>query len=104
MNEKVLSCVDANRDQMIRLVSDMVKIPSVSGNEAELAQYLMKYCTKLGFECEIDRHGNFFAYIKGNRPGKRLIFNTAISAPTWSGWGSRSTGTMTSSYSTSGGN
>ena len=78
MNEKVLSCVDANRDQMIRLVSDMVKIPSVSGNEAELAQYLMKYCTELGFECEIDRHGNFFAYIKGNRPGKRLIFNSHL--------------------------
>lgn len=78
MKEKVLSCVDANRDRMIQLVSDMVKIPSVSGNEAELAKYLMKYCTDLGFECETDRHGNFFAYIKGNRPGKRLIFNSHL--------------------------
>lgn len=78
MREKVLSCVDANRGRMLQLLSDMVKIPSVSGNEAELAQYLMNYCSDLGFACEIDRHGNFFAYIKGNRPGKRLIFNSHL--------------------------
>ena len=78
MKTEVLKNVDANKEKMIQLVSDLVKIPSVSGNEAELAKFLMDYCTKLGFECEIDRHGNFFAFIKGKRPGKRLIFNSHL--------------------------
>ena len=76
MKTEVLKNVDANKEKMIQLVSDLVKIPSVSGNEAELAKFLMDYCTKLGFECEIDRHGNFFAFIKGKRPGKRLGNNS----------------------------
>ena len=63
---------------MIQLVSDMVRIPSVSGQEEKLAFFLKNYCTSLGFKCEIDRHGNFFAYIKGNKPGKRLIFNSHL--------------------------
>ena len=78
MKTEVLKHVEANKEKMIRLVSDLVKIPSVSGNEAELAKFLVDYCTRLGFECEIDRHGNFFAFIKGKRPGKRLIFNSHL--------------------------
>lgn len=77
MNQ-VLKYVDQNTDEMIRLLSRMVQIESVSGNEKQLADFLMKYCTDLGFSCEIDRHGNFFAYVRGNRPGKRLIFNSHL--------------------------
>ena len=47
MKTEVLKNVDANKEKMIQLVSDLVKIPSVSGNEAELAKFLMDYCTKL---------------------------------------------------------
>lgn len=78
MKKQVLERVDANREKMINLVSDMVKIPSVSGNEAELAKFLVAYCVNLGFECEIDKYGNFFAFIKGKNPGKRLIFNSHL--------------------------
>ena len=78
MKTEVLKHVEANKEKMVRLVSDLVKIPSVSGNEAELAMFLTDYCTKLGFECEIDRYGNFFAFVKGKRPGKRLIFNSHL--------------------------
>ena len=78
MKDKILQRVQANRDKMVQLVSDMTKIPSVSFNEAELAKYLDDYCKKLGFATEIDRHGNLFVYIKGPRPGKRLIFNSHL--------------------------
>ncbi len=78
MREQVLKRIEEEQERMIKLVSDMVKIPSDSGNEAELAAFLMNYCTGLGFECETDRHGNFFAWIRGNRPGKRLIFNSHL--------------------------
>ncbi|MDD4722958.1 MAG: ArgE/DapE family deacylase [Acidaminococcaceae bacterium] len=78
MNDKILARVEINHDRMVKLVSDMVKIPSVSGNEKNLAVFLNEYCTKLGFSTEIDRHGNFFAFIKGKRAGKRLIFNSHL--------------------------
>lgn len=78
MKARVLSQVEKNSEKMIQLVSDLVKIPSVSGDEAKLAEFLMGYCKELGFECEIDRHGNFFAFIKGKKPGKRLIFNSHL--------------------------
>ncbi len=78
MKQKALEFLDENKEKLVRLVSDMVKIPSVSGDEAKLAAFLNEYCSELGFRCEIDRHGNFFAYIRGTKPGKRLIFNSHL--------------------------
>lgn len=87
MKTKILEKVAGNHDQMVTLVSEMVKIPSVSGDEAELAQYISAYCKDLGFETEIDRHGNLFAFVKGTRPGKRLIFNSHLdTVETGEGW------------------
>lgn len=74
MKTEVLKNVDANKEKMIQLVSDLVKIPSVSGNEAELAKFLMDYCTKLGFECEIDRHGKLFRFYKRKKTRKATDF------------------------------
>lgn len=89
MKEKLLTCVKANEEQMIQLLSDMVKIPSVSGNESELANFVNEYCKKLGFESEIDRHGNVLAIVKGNRPGKRIAFNSHLdTVPVGDGWDS----------------
>ena len=78
MKDRILARVDANHDRMVQLVSEMVKIPSVSGDEKQLAEYLEGYCSKLGLATEIDRHGNFFAFAKGKTPGKRLIFNSHL--------------------------
>lgn len=87
MKTKILEKVAGNHDQMVTLVSKMVKIPSVSGDEAALAQYISAYCKDLGFETEIDRHGNLFAFVKGARPGKRLIFNSHLdTVETGEGW------------------
>lgn len=76
--EKVLGIIEENDRDMLELVSSLVKIPSVSGNEAGMAAFLYEYLTKAGLTCEIDRHGNFFAYAKGSRPGKRLVFNSHL--------------------------
>ena len=89
MKEKLLDCVKANEEQMIQLLSDMVKIPSVSGEEEKLAEFVNDYCKKLGFESEIDRHGNVLAILKGKRPGKRIAFNSHLdTVPVGDGWDS----------------
>ena len=58
MKERLLESVKNNEGQMIQLLADLVKIPSVSGNEKELAKFIDQYCKNLGFESKIDRHGN----------------------------------------------
>lgn len=78
MKEKILERLKANEQEMFTLLSNMVKIPSVSGNEAELAKYLNDYCLKLGFDSSIDRHGNLLAIVKGKQSGKRLAVNSHL--------------------------
>lgn len=87
MKQKILGNLKANENEMLTLLSNMVKIPSVSGDEAELAKYINDYCTKLGFESEIDGHGNVIAIVKGKKTGKRLAFNSHLdTVPVGEGW------------------
>lgn len=78
MQEKILKQLKANEQEMFSLLTRMVKIPSVSGNEAELAKFINDYCLKLGFDSKIDSHGNLIAIVKGKRLGKRLAFNSHL--------------------------
>ncbi len=78
MKNKILERVKANEQEMFKLLSDMVRIPSVSGDEARLATFVDAYCRKLGFESSIDRHGNVLAIVKGKNPGKRIAFNSHL--------------------------
>jgi len=78
LKNKVLEKLHANEKEMLTLLSKMIKIPSVSGNEQQLAEFLRDYCTKLGFESTIDRHGNLLVLVKGRKAGKRIAFNSHL--------------------------
>lgn len=78
MNSRILEHVAANEEKMVSLLSSMVRIPSVSGKESALAQFVNRYCGELGFESRIDQHGNVIAVIKGSVPGKRFVFNSHL--------------------------
>ena len=69
MYQKMLDIVKSYEDQMITLLADMVKIPSVSGDEAKLAEFICGYCDSLGFESSIDRHGNVLVLVQGQMRG-----------------------------------
>ena len=74
MKDRLLESVRCNENQMIQLLADLVKIPSVSGNEKELAKFIDQYCKNLGFESEIDRHGNVLALVKGKKAREENCF------------------------------
>lgn len=78
MKQKILERLKANEQEMFKLLSHIVKIPSVSGNEAALAEFVNDYCLKLGFDSQIDRHGNVIAIVKGKQKGKRIAFNSHL--------------------------
>ncbi|KAB7667753.1 M20 family metallopeptidase [Bacillus sp. B1-b2] len=65
-----------NESEIITLLQDLVRIPSISGNEAEIAHYLNKVCLGLGLESTIDAHGNVIARLKGSKPGPRIALNS----------------------------
>lgn len=78
MKQKILERLKANEQEMFTLLSNMVKIPSVSGDEAKLAKYINDYCLKQDFDSSIDRHGNLLAIVKGKQNGKRIAFNSHL--------------------------
>ncbi|MBU0580639.1 MAG: M20/M25/M40 family metallo-hydrolase [Candidatus Margulisbacteria bacterium] len=65
-----------NKDRLVDLFLELVQIDSISQQEAELAQRLIKELKYLGLKVRQDDKGNIIAYLKGNlRNGKTILFN-----------------------------
>jgi succinyl-diaminopimelate desuccinylase len=84
--EKLLEAVlrRLDREDLARLVEDLVRIPSVyrpeeaEGNEARVARFLTDYLEREGFEVNVEPvapgRPNVWAAWEGERPGKTLLF------------------------------
>ena len=80
--EAVLRRID--RDELVRLTQDLVRIPSVyhpedpEGNEARVAEFVAGYLERAGFEVRTEEvapgRPNVWATWEGDRPGKTLLF------------------------------
>lgn len=71
-----------DRDELVSLVQDLVRIPSHTlypKRECEIADYLIKLCQKEGLECWLQpadgERCNVIAVIRGDGTGKTLMFN-----------------------------
>lgn len=61
---------------VITLCQELVREKSYSGQEAGVVKVLSENMIEMGFEdVAIDRYGNIIGCIKGNRPGKKLLFD-----------------------------
>ncbi len=74
MHEAILKKI--NEKNLIDILQNLVRIPSVSGSEGQLAQYIKGVCVELGLETTIDQHGNVIAVFKGSKPGPRIALNS----------------------------
>ena len=71
-----------NKKRLIKEFIELVKIDSLTGKEKNIAQLLSRKLEELGFEVITDNAGelaggetgNVIATLKGNRPGKKLLF------------------------------
>lgn len=79
MKERVESLVKAAenyREDMTRLVRDLVRTPSESGNEGEVADVLEAALRRLGMDLVFrDKFGNVVGVYKGTGGGENLMFN-----------------------------
>jgi putative selenium metabolism hydrolase len=83
MNAKreLLSRIDAalDREEMIAACQDVVRIPSLSFEEAEVARVFARHFTRLGFDdVSIDQYGNVIARLAGVGNGPSIMFNGHI--------------------------
>ncbi|MGL4307372.1 MAG: YgeY family selenium metabolism-linked hydrolase [Cetobacterium sp.] len=66
-------------EKLIKLCQDLIKAPSYSGEEGEVVKVIEKYFKDLGFDDYfIDEYGNIIGRIKGNEPGKKILFDGHI--------------------------
>ncbi len=108
--QKILDAIDKNRDKAINFLRDMVRIPSVTGDEAAIQKFLNEYLTKIGLDVdmwetnweELKKHPgyrpvdrgyegrpNIVATLKGTGGGKSLLLNghtDVIPVGDGSGW------------------
>ncbi|KAF5047938.1 YgeY family selenium metabolism-linked hydrolase [Sedimentibacter saalensis] len=72
--------LNKEREQtVISLCQRLVKSSSYSGQEDKVAEELKKAFKELGFDdVVVDKYGNIIGHIKGNKPGKKIVFDGHI--------------------------
>lgn len=70
---------DHRKSELIRYCRELIQCQSYSGEEEKVASCLTATCKELGFdEIVVDEYGNIIGRIKGNKPGKTILFDGHI--------------------------
>ncbi|HEX3010586.1 MAG TPA: M20/M25/M40 family metallo-hydrolase, partial [Syntrophomonadaceae bacterium] len=64
------------QDQLITLCQNLIRTKSYSGQEKKAVDEVKSAFIELGFDdFNVDKYGSVIGHIKGNRPGKKLLFD-----------------------------
>ena len=70
---------EARKEEVLELAKVLISQQSYSGHEGGVAAELEKYMKANGFDdVTVDKYGNIIGKIKGNRPGKKVLFDGHI--------------------------
>lgn len=64
--------------ELVHLLRELVQIPSLSGNERTLAEYVAAWLRPFCDSVLVDEMYNVAAELHGNRPGKTVLFNAHL--------------------------
>ena len=68
-----------DKEKVIKLTQELISTKSYSGEEDKMVEVLKKAFNEFGFDdYHVDDYGNIVGRIKGNRPGKKLLFDAHI--------------------------
>lgn len=74
--------ITVNSAELIDLAEEMIRIPSVSGDELRLAEFLVQWCTARGIDAELqyatETRPNVIARVPGNNGAPSLLLNGHI--------------------------
>lgn len=78
MNSKTM-LTKVREEKLIKLLQEMIQNPSNSGEEAGVVKAIEKNLLEMGYDSvHIDKYGNIIGCIKGNKPGKKILFDGHI--------------------------
>lgn len=70
---------EKRKESLTELCQELVRKQSVSGEEGKVVEVIKAKFKELGYdECFVDSYGNVIGHIKGNKPGKRILFDGHI--------------------------
>ncbi|MGL5329366.1 MAG: YgeY family selenium metabolism-linked hydrolase [Peptostreptococcaceae bacterium] len=70
---------EIRKQELVELCQDLVRNPSYSGEEQGVVEAIERNFEKLGFDSYFrDEYGNIIGCIKGNKPGKKILFDGHI--------------------------
>ena len=76
MKEKIVDISGKYFDSIVQTASEMIRIPSKSGEESAMAEYTVAKMNELGYdEVTVDEYGNVVGIMRGTGGGKSLMFN-----------------------------
>jgi len=79
IEERIIEQVERNRDEILAFVQSVVRIPSVTGHEEEIAKAVYAKMRECGIEAEYleaaPHRPNVVGHYRGAAPGKILVFN-----------------------------
>ena len=74
--KKIIERVDSRREEAISLLAEMIKTPSPTGKEKELAELLRDRISEFGYgRVFIDKVGNVIGIVEGEGGGKSILYN-----------------------------
>ena len=67
------------KEELTNLCQELIRNQSVSGDEEKVVKAIKKNLKTLGYDnFFVDSYGNIIGHIKGNRPGKKILFDGHI--------------------------
>jgi putative selenium metabolism hydrolase len=71
--------VNVNRDELLNLCKTLISIPSVTGQEKKLVDFIAVQMRNWGFDqVKIDKYGSIIGVIKGTGTGKSVLFDAHL--------------------------
>lgn len=68
----------SSHPSVLELCRELVRIPSISGEEGPIAAFVGDWMTAMGFRVERDPLGNVFGMREGHRPGPTLLLDAHL--------------------------
>jgi acetylornithine deacetylase/succinyl-diaminopimelate desuccinylase-like protein len=74
-----MKAIEANRDDLIKFTQEIVRIPSVTGSEGEVAKAVLAKLQEIGVdEAWIDGIGNVVGVLRGQGRGPNIMLNSHL--------------------------
>src|SRR5512145_649125 len=90
---RTMSTIDAGanvtpvtRDEVVKLLCELINIPSVTGTEQQIAEFLVSHMRELGLDSRLQEiepgRANAIGVLRGSGDGPALVFNGHLDTAT----------------------